>query len=286
MDPVEFSHRPSLDRPVVIAAFRGWNDAGEAASGAAEFLHQRWDATPFATVDPEEFFDFQVNRPVVRLVDGVSRRIEWPASEFSHASAGGRDVVVFTSTEPNNRWRTFASAIVGVAGDLGAGRLISLGAFLADVPHTRAVPMAGSAPDPEEAARLGLSSSRYEGPTGIVGVLSDLSNRSGLPSLSLWAATPHYAPAGPNPKATLALVERVASLLEVEVDTGSLPEAARAWEQTVSELVAQNDALAEYVQQLENAHSPEIVVNPRAAEGLAAEVERFLREQGGESKES
>jgi proteasome assembly chaperone (PAC2) family protein len=281
VDHVEFSSRPELNRPVIVAAFRGWNDAGEAASGAAEFLRQRWDAETFASLDPEEFYDFQVNRPIVKLVKGVSRTIEWPVSEFSHASPGGRDVIVFTSTEPNNRWRAFAGAIVDVAKGLRAERLIALGAFLADVPHSRPVPLAGSAPDQAEADRLGLSTSRYEGPTGIVGVLTDLSNRSGLPALSLWAATPHYAPGGPNPKATLALATRVSSLLDVQIDAHQLAEAATAWEGTVDELVSQNDALAEYVRRLEEAHSPEIVINPRAAEGLAAEVEQFLREQGG-----
>jgi proteasome assembly chaperone (PAC2) family protein len=289
MDPVSFAARPELERPVVVAAFRGWNDAGDAASGAAQFLREAWEAKVFASLDPEEFYDFQVNRPTVHLVDGVSRVIEWPSSEFSLARPGGRDVVLFTSTEPNNRWRSFGEAVVKVSRDLGAERLITLGAFLADVPHTHPVPIAGSAPDPGEAARLGLSASRYEGPTGIVGVLHDLSNRSGLPSVSLWAATPHYAPAGANPKATLALVERLGRFLGVEVDPGGLPAAAQAWEATVSELVDQNDALAEYVRRLAEAHDeaaePEVVVDPHAGEQLAAEVERFLREQGPEEGE-
>ncbi len=285
VDVVRFSRRPRMSRPLVVAAFRGWNDAGEAASGAAAFLKERWGAEPFATIDPEEFYDFQVNRPTVRLEDGVSRTIEWPETEFAHARPGGRDVVLLSSVEPNNRWRTFGATIVEVARSIGAQRLVTLGAFLADVPHSRSVPIAGSAFDPEEAERLGLAASRYEGPTGIVGVLHDLSNRQGVRSISLWAATPHYAPSGPNPKATLALVERLAALLGVEVNTGGLPAAAQAWEAAVNEFVEENDALQEYVRRLEEAHEDELTINPRAAETLAAEVERYLREhgEGGES---
>jgi predicted ATP-grasp superfamily ATP-dependent carboligase len=282
VDAVEFSRRPTLDRPTVVTAFRGWNDAGEAASGALDLLRQRWRAEPFATIDPEEFYDFQVNRPTVRLMDGVTRTIEWPESVFAHASPEGRDVVLFSSTEPNNRWRGFASTVIDVARDLGADRLVTLGAFLADVPHTRPVPIAGSASDPEEAERLGLSTSRYEGPTGIVGVLHDLSNRSGLPSLSLWAATPHYAPSGPNPKATGALVAGVSTLLDVKVDPGDLPDAAQTWESALSEAVKENEPLSEYVRRLEQAYEPELGISLRTGESLAAEVERFLREQGGD----
>ncbi|MBI4261438.1 MAG: PAC2 family protein [Actinobacteria bacterium] len=270
-----------MSGPVVVAAFQGWNDAGEAASGAARFLAERWAATVFARIDPEDFFDFQVNRPTVRLEEGVTRTIEWPASEFHHARVEDRDVVLFTGIEPNVRWRTFASTFVDVARGLGAERLVTRGAFLADVPHTRPVPITGSAYDPAEAQRLGLATSRYEGPTGIVGVLHDASNRAGLPSVSLWAATPHYAPSGPNPKATLALIESLASFLAVEVDPGGLPGAATAWEEAVSDLTEENEPLAQYVRRLEEAHDPGIDAGRPSAEGLAAEVERFLREQGG-----
>jgi proteasome assembly chaperone (PAC2) family protein len=284
VDSVIFEARPELDRPVLITAFRGWNDAGESATAAATFLKETWGAEPFARIDPEEFFDFQVARPVVRLVDGVSRVIEWPSCEFHFARQNGRDVVLFIGLEPNNRWRTFATSIVDVGRALGAERLITLGAFLADVPHTRPVPVVGSAATPEEAERLGLQASRYEGPTGIVGVLHDVSNRSELPSVSFWAAAPHYIPAGVNPKATLALVQRISTFLDMPVDTSELEPTIEGWEVSVSELVSETDTLAEYVRRLEETTGEEIQIgNLPSGDALAAEIERFLRERGGSS---
>jgi proteasome assembly chaperone (PAC2) family protein len=281
VESVIFDERPELDRPVLIAAFKGWNDAGESATEAAGFLKEAWGAQPFARLDPEDFFDFQVTRPVVRLADGVSRVIEWPSCEFSFGRAGGRDVVVFIGIEPNVRWRTFATSIVDVGKALGAERLVTLGAFLADVAHTRPVPVVGSAQTEEDAERLGLQSSRYEGPTGIVGVLHDVSNRSQLPSVSFWAAAPHYLPAGVNPKATLALVQRISTFLGTDVDVTELLPSVEAWEQRVSELVAENDTLTEYVQRLEEAANDQVQMgNLPSGETLAAEVERFLREHG------
>jgi proteasome assembly chaperone (PAC2) family protein len=271
-----------MERPVLITAFRGWNDAGEAASTAAGFLKDTWDAEPFALIDPEEFFDFQVARPTVRLAEGVTRVIEWPECEFSHAKVDGRDVVLFTGMEPNVRWRTFGNAIVELGRSIGAERMVTLGAFLADVPHTRPIPVVGSASTPEEAERLGLSMSQYEGPTGIVGVLHDLSNRGGLPSVSFWAAVPHYLQAGVNPRATLALVERLSEFLRVSVDLGALAPAIAAWEQQVSELVEENETLTEYVRRLEEAAGEQPPLpNMPSGESLAAEVEEFLRDHGG-----
>ena len=268
----------------MITAFRGWNDAGESATTAAAFMRERWGGTPFARIDPEEFFDFQVVRPEVRLVDGATRVIEWPACEFAYARADGRDVVVFTGIEPNVRWRGFATAIVDVGRAVGAQRLVTLGAFLADVPHTRPVPVVGSAGSPEEAERLGLQTSRYEGPTGIVGVLHDVSNRSGLPSVSFWAAAPHYIPSGSNPKAALALVERVSAFLGTEIDAGELRPPVEAWERRVSELVSENDALAEYVRRLEETFGDEASMGAiPSGDAIAAEVERFLRDHRGGS---
>jgi proteasome assembly chaperone (PAC2) family protein len=280
VDSIAFTERPEMDRPVLITAFRGWNDAGEAASAAASFLKEAWGATTFARIDPEEFFDFQVTRPTVRLVDGVTRVIEWPECQFHHARVEGRDVVLFIGAEPNVRWRTFGSSIVDMGRSLGSDRLITLGAFLADVAHTRPVPVVGSAANPEEAARLNLATSRYEGPTGIVGVLHDLSNRAGLPSVSFWAAVPHYVPAGVNPRATLALVERVSSFLGVPVDVSDLAPGVTAWESRVSELVAENENLSEYVRRLEEVAVDAWPSMP-SGESLAAEVERFLRDHGG-----
>jgi proteasome assembly chaperone (PAC2) family protein len=281
VDSVVFLDQPTLQRPVLVTAFHGWNDAGESASGAAEFLLGEWEAEPFAYLDPEEFFDFQVNRPTVRLEDGVSRVIEWPSNEFHHARVGGRDVVIFLGREPNIRWRTFATAIVDVGRTFGAEQLVTLGAFLADVAHTRAVPVVGSAASPAEAEQLGLSTSRYEGPTGITGVVHDLSNKAGLASVSFWAAVPHYVPAGVNPKAALALVRRLGSFIGVDVDPGSLGPASVAWERRVDELLQENDTLAEYVRKLEETAVEELAPgNIPSGEAIAAEVERFLRERG------
>jgi predicted ATP-grasp superfamily ATP-dependent carboligase len=286
---VEFLERPSLSEPPVICAFRGWNDGGEAASVAARYMIERWSARKVAVLDPEEFYDFQVSRPTVRLDEGVSRVIEWPAGEFWAATVGGKDVVVFVAAEPNVRWKTFAGSVIGAATEMGSRLLVTLGAFLTDVPHSRPVPVVGSAADEETARRLGLSRSQYEGPTGIVGVLHDASNRAGLPSISIWAAVPHYLPAAPNPKAALALVRRVSDLLRIDVPTEALRGAVAAWEGGVAQLVSESDELAEYLSRLEGAADegePEIRMSDEpvpSGEAIAEEFERFLREQGGGS---
>jgi proteasome assembly chaperone (PAC2) family protein len=292
MDFVTFLDRPQLSHPAFVCAFKGWNDGGEAASMAARFMSEQWQARLFATLDPEEFFDFQVNRPLVRLEEGVSRIIEWPECEFSVAAPGPQDVVLFTAPEPNIRWRTFARTVVDVAGDLGCGMLVTLGAFLTDVPHTRPVPVVGSAQDEQTAGRLGLARSQYQGPTGIVGVLHDASNRLGLPSVSLWAAVPHYLPAAPNPKAALALVHKATKLLGTTIDTAPLARAARRWEQGVARVVEESEELAEYLSRLESAaeaaglgqEEPGGEENVPSADAIGAEVERFLRERGGDTE--
>jgi predicted ATP-grasp superfamily ATP-dependent carboligase len=283
-DVVTFIDHPELQEPPLICAFRGWNDGGEAASTAATYLIERWEGRPVAYLDPEEFYDFQVTRPTVRLEDGVSRVIEWPRGEFSRVSSGGRDAVVLVAPEPNVRWRGFAEAVVGAGRTLGAELLVTLGAFLTDVPHSRPVPVVGSAASEETSERLGLSRSQYEGPTGITGVLHDASNRSGLASVSLWAAVPHYLPTGPNPKAALALVERAGALLDMPVDIASLRQDTATWEAEVAQLLEGSEELAEYVGRLESVvdsgggmSAPQAIPS---AEAIAAEVERFLREQG------
>ena len=291
MDHVTWLDKVLPDRPPVICAFTGWNDGGQAASVAARYLAERWEAEPFAYLDPEEFFDFQVTRPTVRLEDGVSRVIEWPRGEFTAAKVDGRDVVVFASGEPNNRWRTFANTVVEVSRRVRSGLVVTLGAFLTDVPHSREVPVVGSAADEDTALRLGLARSQYEGPTGITGVLHDTALRVGLPSVSLWAAVPHYLPAAPNPKAALALVRRVCALLEFSVDVAPLVQAAAAWEETVAQLLADSEELTDYVQRLESTadESPSQAVTPTpmteepipTGDALAEEFERYLREQGG-----
>jgi predicted ATP-grasp superfamily ATP-dependent carboligase len=281
---VQLDRTLQLRRPALVAAFRGWNDGGEAATTAATYLRDRWDAAPIGSVDPEEFFDFQVTRPMVRLQDGVTRHIDWPASTFFHAHLPERDVVVFLGIEPNVRWRTFTEALVGAARGLGVETALTLGAFLADVPHTFPVPVTGSAADPTSAERLGLSTSRYEGPTGIVGVLHDALTGAGFASASLWAAVPHYLPGGPNPKAALALVDKATALLGVNVETDTLARAGGTWESQVTSTIEENAELAAYVRQLESAAKDrEGPTEIPSGDTLAAELERFLREQRGES---
>jgi predicted ATP-grasp superfamily ATP-dependent carboligase len=282
VDHIRIEDRPELTRPAMVCAFRGWNDGGEAATAAAAYLRDRWGARRFASLDPEEFFDFQVTRPTVRLVEGVTRKIDWPANDFFHASPGGRDVVVFLGIEPNVRWRTFIEAIVGLARDLGVRSLVTMGAFLADVPHTLSTPLAGSAASPEEAASLGMSASRYEGPTGIVGVLHDAALRAGMHSLSLWAAVPHYLPGGPNPKAALALAEKAAAVVEARIDTDTLARAGANWERQVNESIAENAELSAYVRRLEELAGERELTEIPSGEALAAELERFLRDQRGD----
>jgi proteasome assembly chaperone (PAC2) family protein len=276
---ITFDVRPELSRPVLICAFRGWNDGGEAATSALLYLRDRWGAERFAHIDPEEFFDFQLTRPTVKLVNGTTRQVDWPSNEFFFARLG-RDVILLAGTEPNLRWRTFTEGIVSKAQGLGAEMLISLGGFLADVPHSRPVPVTGSASDERRRTVLGLERSRYQGPTGIVGVLHDAAARAGLDSISLWAAVPHYAAGGSNPKAALALLEKLSVLLEVPIETASLAEAAVDWEARVSAVVAENPELLSYVERLEEAFSQsEDFGEIPSGEELVAELERFLREQ-------
>ena len=274
--------RPELTRPVLIAAFRGWNDGAQAASLAAGYLAKTWGAERFADVDPEGFFDFQATRPHVSLEEGVTRRIDWPETAFYHARPDGldRDVVLLLGIEPNLRWRTFTELLVGVARDLGVELMITLGALLADVPHTRPSPVTGSASDEELVQRLGLSASRYEGPTGIVGVLHDACRRVGIPSASLWAAVPHYVSLTPSPRAAVALCERLGGLIGVEIDVDELEEAAESYEEQVSEAVASDEETAAYVEELERrADQLEESSDLPSGDALAAELTRFLRER-------
>jgi proteasome assembly chaperone (PAC2) family protein len=280
--------RPELEKPVLLAAFRGWNDGAQAASLAAGYLAKTWDAEQFAEIDPEDFFDFQATRPHVSLEDGLTRRIEWPETGFYHARPEGldRDVVLLLGIEPNLRWRTFTELVVGLAGELEVELMITLGALLADVPHTRPAPVTGSATDSELVERLGLSASRYEGPTGIVGVLHDACREAGIPSASLWAAVPHYVSLTPSPRAAVALCERLGSLIGVEIDVDELEEAAQSYEEQVSEAVASDEETASYVEELERrTDSIEESSDLPSGEALAAELTRFLRERDEEDGE-
>jgi len=266
---------------VLVAAFRGWNDGAQGASLAASFLAQAWKARRFADIDPEEFFDFQATRPHVALDEGLTRRIDWPETAFYHASIPGleRDAVLALGIEPNLRWRTFSEEVVELAQDLEVELVVTLGALLADVPHTRPAPVTGSASDPKLVEELGLASSRYEGPTGIVGVVHDACRRAELPSASLWAAVPHYASLAASPKAALALCLRLADLLGTEFDLADLERASAAYEAQVSEAVASDEETEAYVQQLEERRDAlgEELDMP-SGETLAAELTRFLRE--------
>ena len=284
-DELRIDHRPELERPVLVAAFRGWNDGAQAASLAAGYLAKTWGAERFAEVDPEEFFDFQATRPHVSLEEGLTRRIDWPETVFYHAAVPGieRDVVLLLGIEPNMRWRTFCDLIVGVVVDLGVELAVTLGSLLADVPHTRPAPVTGSATDPRLIEEYGLANSRYEGPTGIVGVLHDACRRAGLDSISLWAAVPHYVSLAPSPRAALALCERLGSLLGTHVDTAELESAVETYSDQVTEAVSSDPETAAYVEQLEQ-RSDELgeEVDIPSGESLAAELTRFLRERDEE----
>jgi predicted ATP-grasp superfamily ATP-dependent carboligase len=282
MEELRIDERPALERPVLIAAFRGWNDGGQGASLAGAYLAQAWAAEQFASIDPEGFYDFQATRPMVSLVDGVTRRIDWPENSFLHAPmpGGGRDAIILLGVEPNLRWRTFCEHVTSLASSFDVELVITLGSLLADVPHTRPAPVTGSATDPEIIDRLGLQASRYEGPTGIVGVLHDSCGRAGLKSASLWAAVPHYVSLTPSPRAAKALVDRLAELLGADVDTAELDEAAESYAQQVSEAVATDAETASYVEELER-RVDEIAEEADIPSGdaIAAELTRYLRER-------
>lgn len=286
-NPVTYTAEPELESPVLIAAFRGWNDAGDAASFAAGHLARAWSATEMATIDPEEFYDFQAVRPHVELVDGITRKIKWPSNVFSAAKlSGSRDVIILIGQEPNLRWRAFGGLIVEVASRYDVSLVITLGALLADVPHSRPVPITGTAVNQKLIQRLALERSQYEGPTGIVGVLHDALGRAGIDSASLWAAVPHYLGVTPNPKAALALIRKTMDLLGATLDVTDLERAADAYESRIGEIVAADEDIQSYVELLEeraDERSREEQMDSSrlpTADAIAAEVERYLREQG------
>ena len=266
-----------LHDPVVVVAFEGWNDAGSAASAAAEHLADIYDAEPAFSLDPDDFYDFQVNRPQVSLDENGHSQITWPTTEVRTATLpDGRDLVLVQGVEPNLRWRPFCQLLVSALISAGAQRVVILGALLADTPHTRPVPVSVSSRDEQLSAEYGLEPSTYEGPTGIVGVLADALTRAGMKAFSVWAAIPHYVSHPPCPKATLALLSRIEDLLGAQLELGDLPELARAWERGVNELAADDTEVAEYVatleQQQDAAELPEA-----SGDAIAAEFERYLR---------
>ena len=281
----EFDGLPELRAPVLVAGFEGWNDAGDSATTAIEHLELVWRATPFAAIDPDDYYDFQVNRPTVSLVDGVTRRIQWPTTRLSSCSPVGspRDVVLVRGLEPNMRWRGFCDEILGLCHDLSVETVVLLGALLSDSPHTRPVPIIGGASDPATTRRLNLEGSRYEGPTGILGVLQEAASRAGFPAVSLWAQVPHYASQPPCPKATLALLHRLEDLLDLPVPLGDLAEQARAWQSGVDEMAREDEDMADYVRQLEQ-REPEESLREASGEAIAREFERYLRRRGDDTR--
>ncbi|WP_370290486.1 PAC2 family protein [Nocardioides sp.] len=275
---MEIETVPDLNRPVVIAAFEGWNDAAESATAVIDHLMDQWDARIVAAIDPEEYYDFQVNRPTVGIDGNGFRTLTWPSTHIAVASPPelGRDVVFIRGIEPNMRWRQFTAELLAAIDDLGGELLVTLGALLSDSPHTRPIPVSGTATEPELLDRLDLEQSTYEGPTGIVGVLQDAAVRVDLAAVSYWAAVPHYVAQPPCPKATLALLGRLEDLLEAPLPLGDLPDEARAWERGVDELAEEDEDVAEYVRSLEE--SRDTADLPEASgEAIAREFERYLK---------
>jgi predicted ATP-grasp superfamily ATP-dependent carboligase len=290
MQPFIWDRRPDgLRAPAMVCAFQGWNDAGDAASSAVSFLASALEARRFARIDSEEFYDFQANRPCVRFDEGRRREIVWPTVEVFEAPAprAPRDLVLVQGVEPSMRWRSFSSHLVDLAEALGVQVVVSLGALLGDVPHTRPVTMTGYASDPSLVARLGMLSSSYEGPTGIVGVLQNACADAGLPSASLWAAVPHYVAAAANPKAALALVRRLEGLIGVSVDVSDLESAAADYERQVGLAVQSDPDIQAFVERLEQAAESEqdgSLEDVPSGDMLAREFQRFLRQRGLEGK--
>src|SRR5690242_20294596 len=300
---IRWNAKPTLRRPALVAAFSGWNDAADAASDGVRWLARNVGARVFATLDTEEYLDFQAARPSVELVDGVIREIQWPALAFSagSAQAGGRDLVLLLGVEPNLRWPTFCDDVISVARTTGCELVVTLGALLGDVPHSRPMRCTGSATDEVLAAKLGMERSRYEGPTGIVGVLHDAARRVGFASASIWAPVPHYVATPPNPKATRALLSRLSTLIDIDLDLSDLDIAASEWERSVNEVVAGDADASAYVERLEARYDesaeattpePDLITTSDddedwldedalpSGESLAEDFERYLREQG------
>ena len=274
---------PELRSPILVAAFAGWNDAASAATTALEAVAVSVESEVVARVDPEEFFDFQDTRPTVRLTAGRSRRIEWPENALISAPVptAERDLLLLSGTEPSLRWRRFTELVVGAAQRFEVEMVVTLGALIADVPHTRPIPITGLASDPELVEQLGLSRSNYEGPTGIVGVLHDACQRRGLASASLWAAVPHYVAAVPNPKAALALLRRLEGLTGVAIEASELEEATERFEEQIDRAVAANPEIEELVQRLEQEQAEAVDLGEAVSgEALASEFQRFLRQRG------
>jgi proteasome assembly chaperone (PAC2) family protein len=283
---------PELERPILIAGFTGWNDAAEAASTSINTLDSSWEAKRFGSFDAEEFYDFQTTRPEIKLVEGVTRRIEWPentlsATNRSLEATNGRGVVLLSGPEPNFRWSSFCDAVVELARELNVELVVTLGALLADVPHSRPVTVSANSQDPALIENLGLSASRYEGPTGITGILHRACADANIPSVSFWAPVPHYLPAVPSPLATLGLLRGLSDLLNVEIETEHLENTATEYQEQVSTAVSQDSDLTSYVQMLEERYDVQAAEGTRdlpSGDELAQELENFLKEQRREEE--
>ena len=288
---VKLDRIPELERPVLIAGFTGWNDAAEASSLAVGTLSDAWEAKRFGALDADEFLDFQSTRPQIMLADGFTRTIEWPENALRATAPaldalGGRGAVLLSGPEPNFRWRSFCDAVAETAKDLGAEMVVTMGALLADVPHSRPVTVSANAQDPALVDGLHLSASRYEGPTGITGVLHRVCAEAGLPSVSFWASVPHYLPAVPSAPAALALLQSLSVLLKIDVDTSDLQETATSYQEQVSVAVSQDSDLSSYVQMLEERFDSQVEGGERnlpTGDDLAQELEGFLRENRPEN---
>ena len=293
MDDVEIHKIPALRNPVMLIAFSGWNDAAEAATGAASHILGAWtDAEHaindqvgvvpelIADIDPEEFYDFQVNRPIVDVDESQIRSLTWPGTQvFGLATPNfDFDFIIVRGVEPSMKWKTFTHNLLDLADDLEVQRIITLGSMLADAPHSRPITVTGSGAHPEIAKRLGVEVSRYEGPTGILGVIADACLRRGIDAISLWAAIPHYASNSPSPKATLALVNALEDFLEISLPQGDLHADSLEWESEVDELAREDSDVAEYVKALEESKDSALLSDV-SGEDLARELERFLRRQ-------
>jgi hypothetical protein len=278
----EFDGLPVLRSPVAIAAFEGWNDAADASSAVIDHLEQVWQARPVTALDPEEYYDFQVTRPILTYGADGERSLEWPTTRFMVASPPGveRDVVLIRGIEPSTRWRRFCDEVLEICHALEINRMVLLGALLADVPYTRPLPVSGSGNDPAARERLRLTTTRYEGPIGIVGVLYDACRKAELDVASFWVHVPHYAGSPPCPKATMALLHRVEETLDLPVPVADLAEEAGDWEARVKAVADQDAELADYVRELEQ-RAGDIGVQPATGDELATEFEKYLRRRGG-----
>jgi proteasome assembly chaperone (PAC2) family protein len=281
MDVSEFDGLPVLRSPVAIAAFEGWNDAADSSTAAIEHLEQVWSAKTVSELDPEEFYDFQVNRPTVTLGEGGGRRIVWPTTRFAMARPPGADfdVVLIRGIEPSTRWRSFCAEVLEMCHSLEVTKVVLLGALLADVPYARSLPISGSASDRGEIERFGLTVTKYEGPTGIVGVLHDACRTAELEALSFWVHVPHYANNPPCPKATLSLLHRIEEVLDIQVPMAGLPEESAEWEERLRSAAEQDAELAEYVRELEERAGEDL--SPQSGDEIAQQIERYLRRRGG-----